>query len=558
MIAILLSSACTKEFVSKDLKLEETITSLTQKTAERQFAEILSKAVSENEDIRYFLKTEALKQFDNDYDVFYPFIKNVIVANNKTFRDLIIPYAKNEEQLIEIEVTVPKLTILIPDFSWVSKDCFNVRNWNTSSGNIAVGYDDGLYNHPIFYNGILLGEMPSDAFPEFPVLIVKSNERMKISHNTKSGMPEFDFIDKIFDGTKRNETKGGMWGYGEWDMYNENKPFDLVNNIDNFISAEELNAISPETIRAYEEFGLGWNNGIQRDYILYGMSKTNTNNGHLNPFRRELLYRFCLTPEGIKSIADDYRDPNIKNALHTGRDDRPGFNNALRRLWGDGNFEIKLEFFQNSKEGGSGFIGSINLSIRPHEAMYIKKLHRTFQWNFFGNNWSSYSISSIDDIEPKWYYPGDRGGALSIINTTWNLSNVSDNIWIKISEFDEESITTEEKSQSFKHSSSVQANASGTLKKIGLGVSGSYGEEKSVTSHFKYQVNHGADDMGDCFLEYADNIVTNKGIFTKGAGYKLKVLGSDWCTFSFIPIDIRNEDRLIEYLYKRKERIKNE
>lgn len=48
-----------------------------KQTAMRNFSVALSKVVCTNESAREFLKDEALKRVDNDYDVFYPFIKNL-------------------------------------------------------------------------------------------------------------------------------------------------------------------------------------------------------------------------------------------------------------------------------------------------------------------------------------------------------------------------------------------------------------------------------------------------------------------------------------------------
>ena len=60
-----------------ELFIEETTdmpvqTQLTTAEAQTKFAKILSKAVSNSEDVRRFLKEEAMTYFDNDNDVFYP------------------------------------------------------------------------------------------------------------------------------------------------------------------------------------------------------------------------------------------------------------------------------------------------------------------------------------------------------------------------------------------------------------------------------------------------------------------------------------------------------
>lgn len=44
--------------------------------AQLKFAKLLSQAASSSIEVRNFLKKEALVQFDNDYDIFYPLIKD--------------------------------------------------------------------------------------------------------------------------------------------------------------------------------------------------------------------------------------------------------------------------------------------------------------------------------------------------------------------------------------------------------------------------------------------------------------------------------------------------
>lgn len=57
---------------------------LDSESAKQEFAVILSKAVYENEALREFLKSEALTQFDKDYDVFYPWTKNELVTDGQS------------------------------------------------------------------------------------------------------------------------------------------------------------------------------------------------------------------------------------------------------------------------------------------------------------------------------------------------------------------------------------------------------------------------------------------------------------------------------------------
>lgn len=88
-VSAILALACSK-------KLEQTsaLPDLeTQESAQIEFAKILSKAVYADEDLRVFLKEEAIKQFDNDYDVFYPFVKDETISGGRTFREILVEHA---------------------------------------------------------------------------------------------------------------------------------------------------------------------------------------------------------------------------------------------------------------------------------------------------------------------------------------------------------------------------------------------------------------------------------------------------------------------------------
>lgn len=82
--------------------------------AHKEFSIILSKALSENPELRIFLKQEALEQFDRDYDVLYLRSKNDLVDGKNTFAEVLSKYDDNG-YLDRIEEDMPKLNILIPD-----------------------------------------------------------------------------------------------------------------------------------------------------------------------------------------------------------------------------------------------------------------------------------------------------------------------------------------------------------------------------------------------------------------------------------------------------------
>lgn len=525
---------------------------LEKEVAERHFAAILSKALVNEECVRSFIKGEALKEFDRDYDVFYPYAKKQRVSEDCTLYDMMIKYSSGPEEMSLIERSLPKLTILVPDFSWINENCFSVHNWDTSSKQVFVSIDDSESSHMLFYDGARIEDIPAGCFPSFPVLIVKSNERVKVANMTKSGELTYSFVSDAFDGSLV-ETKA-PWGYTEGDLQNTtyavSQKRDLVSEYGNFVPRAELNGINANLIKAYIQFGTGWNGGVQRDYLYYGMSRDNQNHGVLNSQMRDMLYRISIRKDLLFSIADTENDPG--NYLSTGRGDRPEFDEAISRIWGNGNFEIRMTFYQNVSDQGVGKFDEITMSIRPGDLMYIDKCRYTFQWNLFGNNWSTYTILR-DEIQPKWYYPGDYGDVLYIENT-WNLSERSDNVWVKITELDDTTVTSYEETQTFRNSLSVTASvtAGSNAVKGSLGVTGA--TEKSSTSKFTVTTTHGADELGSCFIDYTDNIITRGKTKNNVVGYELNKITTSMFDFSLLPIDKRNKAQIEDFLLNRRER----
>lgn len=211
-IVMLNVCSCTKD-VENPMRQEDCVS---ESSSLSQFALILSKATAENPSLRAFIKSEALKQFDNDYDVFYPYVKSKEVENGVTFRELLLKYCSSEEQLTNIEESVPKLTILVPDWSWL--DAFSVKDWNTSESNVLVGYTESGEGHMVFSNGKAI-MLEDGEFPEDPTLIIKDNERMVASFGTKSGDIQYAFKYPEYDGSQRSlSTKGRDWHENDIDL----------------------------------------------------------------------------------------------------------------------------------------------------------------------------------------------------------------------------------------------------------------------------------------------------------------------------------------------------
>lgn len=102
--------------------------SYSKQDAYADFAAILSEAIPEEPALRAFIKKKATEMYDYDYDVFYPWVKNELVDGNRTFEDVLSSYDE-EGKLPEILRALPKLTIMVPDWSWIG-GAFGIDSWD--------------------------------------------------------------------------------------------------------------------------------------------------------------------------------------------------------------------------------------------------------------------------------------------------------------------------------------------------------------------------------------------------------------------------------------------
>lgn len=238
---------------------------------QRDFAIILSKAVADHADLRQFLKSEAQKQFDNTYDVFYPYVRNSRVSGNSTFRDILLNYA-TEEAMTRIERSLPLLNIVIPDLSMY--DAFDVNDWDAKNDEIAVSYVEGNEKSVFYSNGDSVFSLPQGSIPAFPYMVVKNSERMKVvnSGTTRSSdmnALHYDFVDDIFNSAlNKPATRSKTTSYINYDVTVDGP----------FLSPSALDQ------RVKEAYAKTKNSSFdcERDVIYYNMDKSGSDKGKLN------------------------------------------------------------------------------------------------------------------------------------------------------------------------------------------------------------------------------------------------------------------------------------
>ena len=504
-------------------------TMLSPEDARCKFAKVLSSAVSDNEDLRMFIHNEARKEFDMDFDVFYPFVKDMTVSKDMTFREILLQYI-SEEELNCIEESEPKLNILVPDWKWLG--CFSIKDWDPECEIPAVGYESLSIEKTIFADGSEVGKITSAQIPAFPIIIVKSNERM-IYNKTKSGDLQFDFANEAFNPACYPKTKVEHEYY---DIIVDGEP-----DVSNFMPASSLNSF---VTNAYDEF-LGNEYAAHRDYIYFGMTEDNTV-GQLNTHINECIHKIKFSNsyssmDGIRENGD-FVDKSFTYEYK--ENDNWQTAEQLRNIfYSEGNIELHFHITFVNQSGIATTIPKVvtadfeDMFALKHVSLDFR--HRTW----FCRDWYVYSINH-SFIYPRWF-------EVNLRIPNWDITTQSSSVFIMVEEYDDGTSYTYESSveATYMKNFSLNADASGSVGgssnsgnnssltgqfKIGLGYGSSTTEKESSTC--RIQRTDTSDSFGAAYLNYMDPVII--GETTKGGieGYNIKLYETGMIDMIILPI----------------------
>jgi hypothetical protein len=508
-IAGLCATSCEKERTTSD---HESLFNPAE-----EFSSILSKALYENESLREFVKNEALTQFDKDYDVFYPFAKNKLVDNGRTFESILKEYDKRNV-LERIESNLPLLNILVPDWSWA--EGFSVLSWDTKDPDVSVAYKDDFNAGLQLYNK---GEkelfLEYGRLTNFPVLIVKENERMKRSFDTKAKCTTYDFIDPAFDGTK---TKDSYW---------DRTVSTEIPDISNIMSMSELEGCSA-AIDAYTLFK-NHPTAVHRDHIYYGMTNQ-ISEGRLNVHITEHItkFRFETLNSGFLLESDDFR--------RTGEYVRyvPISDQTLidKFIYG-GNLELYFYCAIGSPSGTPTCQNPSFLSVSFRDAFHLTKVHVRYRNETWvrDRRWT-FTVDEDECFVPKWINT-------DIALPKWDISNQSGILNIKVMEFDNEETTeyTFNVVSSFSNDFKLEGGygPEGDKPKDNKGwVKAHYGYScgETTTQQIKTTIKQGSDDLGTALVYYSDPVILSPATTQDGqSGYKVKEYSTSFIHMLIVP-----------------------
>lgn len=464
---------------------------LTVEEAQQQFAEILSKAVYNHAELRTFLKTQALKQFDNDYDVFYPLVKDEQVGDLGTFREVLLDYIP-EADLCTIETKLPLLNIYVPNLSLFVD--VTPENWDTADKDIPVAVKNQDETNTLMYlNGEYVDKMAGDEIPDFHFLYIKNNERVRKTRSRSiNGMNGYEFISEVFDGTRPKPQAASRAV--------QSRATSPAYDID-WVPASK---IDPVVISAWKT--MKSDPSLQRDNIYYGMTPTQTE-GIFNSSIDEYIYRFQIDPAAYYSITDP--------------------NETIHKLWSDGYFEIHIQAFTGKKNRKELTENQYTLNIRPADLFDATTTEWQKRRAEFGKS-DYYCKIDPDKLERKWVYPCDLGYGLRL--PKWDLSTQPIERDFTISELDagETYETTESYPTTYIRNFKSEG---GWNVKVGLGYDAI--ASAPTSSSVKITKSKTSNQLGTLLFYFYDSIIIEEN---PSKGYRPKNVSNGTVTMTLMPM----------------------
>jgi len=474
----------------------------------KKFALALHQAMKDHQEVRQFIKDEALKKFNGDYDILYNYISDARVAGS-TFRDIIKSYYENESDLLELEDAVPSLTIFVPK---LPEDSFSAENWNVAEEvpMVAVKFTD-QDKVPLFSSDSDSYLLDENAIPGFPVVVLKPNERIISNAN-----PQYS--------ENPNRDYSSINGYSFKFLH------PIFNNINPIVIDIVIDDTPDYLVDAWQIYGEEQNLGWHRDFIYYTLQPSIVNGPYIYDYE-EFMRWFKLDGNGLQGLEAIAASPATGVTGLDAPELEPilvnpnNFNQGS--FWTDGSFEfdVSVGYLDGSDPIEKGFPAD------PEDLFDIE----------YGN-WNPlpwFEFYYIENIETKAY-------KLDLDIRAWNLKDDtnSNEWWFLFEEVDLETSNETTRTRTTNYNSNIGFE-DGELFKFGLELGGSV--ENTESSEFKVQYNLDSNKLGDESVNFGDNMVIsehNHSISSPFVTVNLKWYGlrrysTGDVSFSLIPLKVQ-------------------
>ncbi|QZT36175.1 hypothetical protein K5X82_12890 [Halosquirtibacter xylanolyticus] len=493
-----------------DVSAFEILPTISQGEAQTKFAKILSKAVYNDEAVRSFIQREALKQFDCDYDILYGKVKNQEVKDGITFKQALDVYAEDANTLDQIEKSAPLINILLPDLEFAGG--LSAEKWDISNNRIGVASEVGSIENTVYGNGEEVYYIGKNEIPKFPLLVVKTNERMVVKiPATKSSEAKYEFAENIYNPNYSNP-KSKKWE--EWRERTISKGGDTINYL-------KRSLIYPDIITGYHR-----NNSVcQRDYAYYKISDCSKIQFRKNRIK-EKLYKFRIHGSRCANIIKDEdtthpttgkiyiqnNDPNFTK--YTTRGYEASNSTINKAIWTDGAWEFELVLKHKYLDGTTSQVG-YHFTARGKDLFdVITVSNNRLIPTWFNSSRNEYQMRTKDKnvIQGKWFKPNGDDGAWLF---EWDIAKESTNVaWMLIEQDSSDLKVEEDIKMTFTHQKAwnFDASISGKVKEIEFNVSGGYNNSSGSVKEVKtlLSLNDNDDVIAKGTINYNDPLITRK------------------------------------------------
>ncbi|MCR4770105.1 MAG: hypothetical protein K5874_07865 [Bacteroidaceae bacterium] len=481
-----------------------------------QFGLALSKVTFENQEVREFLKEEAISQFDKNYDILWVKVKDEKIGN-KTLRDILVEQT-SEAFISQIEEKVPQLNVLFPKIAMFG---IEPEKYNSEDNELPVVVPNESCNL-VYFDGECADTIQFGDVPDFNVLVINENSRVIVNNDTKTkGVSKsYSFIDPAFDGSNTNiKTKA--------DINIRDERFTTV------ITNSNANIMGKKVVEAYSLFNnLDRNSDnsvyLQRDYLYYGLTPSQQT-GVLKTGVKDYITFIEINPKAYFNIADQnpgsykigenissdilYGDPiirNLDNNTGTSQISRKKkdytFQEIINELWTKGVYNIKVEIISSTSNRSM----VTYIPVKPEEIWFFN-LDRKYRHPTFFKHHSKYTYTiNPNNFTSRTYFLDNP-----IPLGNWDLSKESLYKYILFSEEDLGMEISDERSyemtfaESFKFTDNLKIGLGlDTIKAdntTGIETSNSNTRKETIKITRKY--NQSSDDLGSAEIYFYDPIV---------------------------------------------------
>lgn len=462
----------------------------------QMFSQILSKAVAKDQDVRTFLKEQALKKIDNGYNIFYPLVKNEKVKG-RPFRDLLTDFEECKGNLEIIEKSVPLLNIHIPEIGNTK-----VENLDISDTEIPV-----LFQNKLYYAGELMDSLAIDEIPGFNLFVVCESSSIRSKNAFTRSANEcyinemYEYVDRGFNpnSIKATSTRSSV-KYDALDEKYTERGYVPNNDID------------PLLIQAYNN---SKNQKRATRYLMYyGLNSIDQTPTAMRPDIKDCILRFKIAQDAFSRFEDIAEGDNkpLFNGSQSNKKAPLTREQALQRLLTGRAFCFMFKI-EGSINGSTVTSESMKIYATPEKIFNLKinesKRHKTM----FRHSKYTYTIDETG-IKSKWFYPLDYGHDTRL--NRWDVSKdpIEKKIIVYLINPDEgfTKDVTENYTVTYISGSEIGGNISIPINKINLGINGKLNNSntvsKSVTS--KYTITETNERIDEFQFNYFDDYPIEK------------------------------------------------